>query len=118
MRNKPLVGISADRTMMGVHPSHVVGEKYIAAIVDGSQALAMLLPALGERQPAEDVLATVDGLFFTGSYSNVEPHRYGGHPSTPGTLHDAARDATTLPLMRAAIAPACRCWPSAGASRK
>jgi putative glutamine amidotransferase len=104
MRNKPLVGISADRTMMGVHPSHVVGEKYIAAIVDGSQALAMLLPALGERQPAEDVLATVDGLLFTGSYSNVEPHRYGGHTSTPGTLHDAARDATTLPLMRAAIA--------------
>ncbi|MGA9914116.1 gamma-glutamyl-gamma-aminobutyrate hydrolase family protein [Paraburkholderia sp.] len=104
MRNKPLVGISADRTMMGVHPSHVTGEKYIAAIVDGSQALAMLLPALGERQSTEDVLDAVDGLLFTGSYSNVEPHRYGGHPSAPGTLHDAARDATTLPLLRAAIA--------------
>jgi len=90
--------------MMGVHPSHVTGEKYIAAIVDGSQALAMLLPALGERQSTEDVLATVDGLLFTGSYSNVEPHRYGGHPSAPGTLHDAARDATTLPLLRAALA--------------
>ncbi|NKJ50460.1 gamma-glutamyl-gamma-aminobutyrate hydrolase [Burkholderia sp. SG-MS1] len=104
MRNKPLVGISADRTMLGAHLSHVVGEKYIAAIVDGSQALAMLLPALGERQSAEDVLPIVDGLLFTGSYSNVEPHRYGGHPSAPGTLHDAARDATTLPLMRAALA--------------
>jgi putative glutamine amidotransferase len=104
MRNKPLVGISADRTMMGAHPSHTVGEKYIAAIVDGSQALAMLLPALGERQSIEDVLTTVDGLLFTGSYSNVEPHRYGGHASAPGTLHDAARDATTLPLLQAAIA--------------
>jgi putative glutamine amidotransferase len=104
MRNKPLVGISADRTMMGVHPSHVTGEKYIAAIVDGSQALAMLLPALGERQSTADVLDAVDGLLFTGSYSNVEPHHYGGHPSAPGTLHDAARDATTLPLLRAAIA--------------
>jgi putative glutamine amidotransferase len=90
--------------MMGVHPSHTVGEKYIAAIVDGSQALAMLLPALGERQPVDDVLAAVDGLLFTGSYSNVEPHHYSGHPSAPGTLHDAARDATTLPLLRAAIA--------------
>ena len=90
--------------MMGVHPSHTVGEKYIAAIVDGSQALAMLLPALGERQSIEDVLATVDGLLFTGSYSNVEPQRYGGHASAPGTLHDAARDATTLPLLQAAIA--------------
>jgi putative glutamine amidotransferase len=104
MRSKPLIGISADRTMLGAHPSHVVGEKYIAAIVDGSQALAMLLPAFGARQSIDDVLATVDGLLLTGSYSNVEPHRYGGQPSAPGTLHDAARDATTLPLLRAAIA--------------
>ena len=103
MRTRPLVGISADKTMMGVHPSHTVGEKYIAAVVDGSQALAMLLPALGNRQAAADILATVDGLLFTGSYSNVEPHRYGGDASVPGTLHDAARDATTLPLLAAVI---------------
>lgn len=104
MPNKPLVGISADRTMMGVHPSHVVGEKYIDAIVDGSHALAMLLPALGARQSSDEVLSVIDGLLLTGSYSNIEPHRYGGHESEHGTLHDAARDATTLPLLRAAIA--------------
>jgi putative glutamine amidotransferase len=63
----------------------------------------MLLPALGNRQSSAAILAAVDGLLFTGSYSNVEPHHYGGHASAPGTLHDAARDATTLPLMRAAI---------------
>ena len=103
MRTRPLVGISADRKMTGVHPSHTVGEKYIAAVVDGSHALAMLLPALGNRQAAAEILATVDGLLFTGSYSNVEPHHYGGEPSVPGTLHDAARDATTLPLLAAAI---------------
>jgi len=103
MRTKPLVAITADRTTIGLHPSHVVGEKYIAAIVDGSQALAMLLPAFGERQAAQDVLAAVDGLLFTGSYSNVEPHRYGGEPHEAGTLYDTARDSTTLPLLRAAI---------------
>jgi putative glutamine amidotransferase len=103
MRNKPIVGVTADRTMMGAHPSHVTGEKYITAIVDGSQTLAMLLPALGAKQAVEDVLAAVDGLLFTGAYSNVEPHHYRGEPSEAGTLHDAARDATTLPLMRAAI---------------
>ncbi|HEX3378600.1 MAG TPA: gamma-glutamyl-gamma-aminobutyrate hydrolase family protein [Paraburkholderia sp.] len=102
MRNKPIVAITADKTMLGAHPSHVVGEKYIAAIVDGSRALAMLLPAFGERQCVDDVLASVDGLLLTGSYSNVEPHRYGGASSEPSTLHDAARDATTLPLIRAA----------------
>src|SRR5690349_4989828 len=103
MQMKPLVGVTADRTMMGPHPSHVAGEKYLAAVVDGAQALAMLLPALGDRQAPDDLFAHIDGLLFTGSYSNVEPHRYGGHASAPGTLHDAARDATTLPLMRAAI---------------
>ncbi|MDE1182623.1 gamma-glutamyl-gamma-aminobutyrate hydrolase family protein [Paraburkholderia sp.] len=103
MPSKPLVGVSADRNMMGAHPSHVVGEKYLAAVVDGASALAFVLPALGELQASADILAAVDGLLFTGSYSNVEPHRYGGHPSAAGTLHDAARDATTLPLMRAAI---------------
>lgn len=103
MQMKALVGVSADRTMMGAHTSHVAGEKYIAAVTEGAQALAVVLPALGERQLPQDMLAHLDGLLFTGSYSNVEPHRYGGHASAPGTLHDAARDATTLPLMRAAI---------------
>ena len=40
---------------------------------------------------------------FTGSPSNVEPHLYQGAPSMPGTDHDPRRDATTLPLIRAAI---------------
>jgi putative glutamine amidotransferase len=103
MQTKPLVGVTADRTTIGVHPSHVAGEKYLTAVVDGAHALAVMLPALGCRQRTADILAAVDGLLFTGSYSNVEPHRYNGPPSAPGTLHDAARDATTLPLLRAAI---------------
>ncbi|TES61645.1 gamma-glutamyl-gamma-aminobutyrate hydrolase family protein [Burkholderia cepacia] len=103
-RRKPLVGITADHTQIGPHASHTVGDKYVAAIVDGAQALAMVLPALGERQSVDDILDAVDGLLFTGSYSNVEPHLYGGEPSAPGTKHDSARDATTLPLLRAAIA--------------
>ncbi|SEE00389.1 gamma-glutamyl-gamma-aminobutyrate hydrolase family protein [Paraburkholderia caballeronis] len=102
MQTTPLVGVTADRTVIGAHASHVAGEKYLAAVTDGAHALAFVLPALGERQPVANVLAAVDGLLFTGSYSNVEPHRYGGAPGEP-TLHDPHRDATTLPLLRAAI---------------
>ncbi|WP_153101969.1 gamma-glutamyl-gamma-aminobutyrate hydrolase family protein [Paraburkholderia hayleyella] len=101
---KPLVGISADRTLIGPHPTHAAGEKYLAAVVEGAQALALIVPALGEQQDTAALLETFDGLLFTGSYSNVEPHHYRGAASAPGTLHDPARDATTLPLMRAAIA--------------
>jgi hypothetical protein len=28
---------------------------------------------------------------FTGSYSNIEPHRSGGTASVPGTQHEACR---------------------------
>ncbi|WP_179403302.1 gamma-glutamyl-gamma-aminobutyrate hydrolase family protein [Burkholderia guangdongensis] len=104
MKQRPLVGITADLTQIDAYRSHTCGEKYVTAIAESANAFAVVLPALGERQSIADVLGTVDGLLFTGSYSNVEPHHYGGAPSAPGTAHDAARDATTLPLLRAAIA--------------
>jgi len=99
----PVVAVTADCAMHGGHPAHVAGEKYLAALVDGAGVLAFVLPALGARQRVDAILSTVDGLLFTGSHSNIEPHRYGGPASVPGTLHDPARDATALPLMRAAI---------------
>ncbi|HEX7684926.1 MAG TPA: gamma-glutamyl-gamma-aminobutyrate hydrolase family protein [Trinickia sp.] len=103
MLSKPLVGITADSTETGSHRAHVVVDKYISAVVEGADALALVVPALGAMQSSAALVDALDGLVFTGSLSNVEPHHYGGAPSTPGTLHDRARDATTLPLMRAAI---------------
>ncbi|MGH8129563.1 MAG: gamma-glutamyl-gamma-aminobutyrate hydrolase family protein [Steroidobacteraceae bacterium] len=79
-----------------------MGEKYIAAVVQAADAVPVLVPALGERYLRE-WLASFDGILFTGSPSNVEPHRYQGPRSTPGTLHDPERDATTLPMITGAI---------------
>ena len=103
MCSKPVIGVPADRRLIDPHPFHVVGEKYLTALSDAADALPLMIPALGERIDMRRVLATVDGLLFTGSPSNVEPHRYGGEPSLPGTLHDPHRDETTLPLIRAAL---------------
>jgi len=109
----PVVGIPCDAFERGVYPSHGVGEKYIDAVGHGAGVLPILLPCLEEGKdlralsahvdPAQ-LLDMLDGVFFTGSPSNVEPHHYGGAPSAPGTLHDPQRDATTLPLLRLAIA--------------
>ncbi len=99
----PVVGLPAC-TRMGEHsPFHGVGSKYVNAVAEGAGALPVLLPALGERYPVEAACEALDGILFTGSPSNVEPQFYGGPASEPGTVHDAARDATTLPLIRAAI---------------
>ena len=90
--------------MIGSQPFHAVGEKYARALLDAAGALPVLIPALAEELGFEELIARLDGLLFTGSPSNVEPHHYAGPPSTPGTLHDPARDATTLPLIRKAVA--------------
>lgn len=90
--------------MIGAHAFHAVGEKYIAAIVDAADCLPLLVPVLETPLDVTEVLARVDGIFFTGSPSNVEPHRYGGPASVEGTLHDPHRDATTLMLIPRALA--------------
>ena len=101
---RPLIGIPADRRMVGHHPFHMVGEKYARAVIDAAAAAPVLIPSLAEELGFEELLERLDGLLFTGSPSNVEPRHYEGPPSAPGTLHDPARDATTLPLIRKAVA--------------
>jgi putative glutamine amidotransferase len=100
---RPVIGISADQRMIGPHPFHAVGDKYVHAVVEAADAIPVLIPALGERLGFDELLAHLDGILFTGSPSNVEPYRYNGNPSIAGTLHDAARDATTLALIPRAI---------------
>lgn len=82
----------------------MVGEKYIDAIAVGARALPMLVPSLDPALDLEELIQACDGILFTGSPSNIEPHHYGGPASAPGTLHDPSRDATTLPLIPRAIA--------------
>lgn len=100
---RPVIGIPADRRIIGAHPFHAVGEKYIRAIAEAAGAMPLLIPALADLIDSEEVLDRVDGILFTGSPSNVEPHHYAGPPSAPGTLHDPHRDATTLPLIPRAV---------------
>jgi putative glutamine amidotransferase len=102
-RKRPVIGLPADRRVIGHHPFHAVGHKYVQAVVEVADAVPLLVPALGDLLSVDEVLDVVDGLVFTGSPSNVEPLHYSGPASLPGTLHDADRDATTLPLIPTAI---------------
>ena len=100
-KRKPLIGVSACRKQIDPHPFNVVGEKYIDSVVDGADAMAMMIPPLGRRLDIEELLGRVDGLLLTGSPSNIEPQHYGGNNSVPP--HDPHRDATTLKLLRRAV---------------
>jgi putative glutamine amidotransferase len=103
-QRKPVVGIPSDHRMVGKHPFHMVGEKYIAAVRDGAGAIPLLIPVLANPIPPEELIASVDGFLFTGSLSNVAPKHYGGAAPRDGVLQDERRDDTTLPLLKAAIA--------------
>ncbi len=105
--------IPCDHRTLGNHPFHIVGEKYIAAVHDGTDALAFLLPVLEPPFDPDDVLFKADGLLLTGSPSNIAPHRYGGAPAREGVLLDERRDAVDArshrPRARARGADACLC---------
>lgn len=103
----PLIGLPADRKLLGPHPFSAVGEKYLRAAIDASGGLPLIIPALSPPLPAEPALRTyldmVDGLLLTGSHSNLEPHHYGQTPAPGDDLRDTARDANALALIPMAL---------------
>jgi putative glutamine amidotransferase len=103
-QHKPLIGIPADRKLLGHHYFHCVGEKYLKAVIDGANAVPVVIPSLGSMAQLDSLIAQLDGVLLPGSPSHVEPHHYGGDPSPPGTPHDPQRDATTLPLIPKIVA--------------
>jgi putative glutamine amidotransferase len=103
MSLRPVIGVPACRKGILGQPFHVVGEKYLQALIDGADAMPLIVPVMAEHLDIDEILGQVDGVFLTGSISNVEPHHYNGEPSEPGTLHDPHRDAATLPLTRRAL---------------
>ncbi len=100
----PVVAVTTDLKNLGGHPTFAVAKKYVDPVLPLAGALPLLLPSLGAQLPIDTLLDTIDGLVLTGSPSNIEPHHYNQSLSNPDSPADPDRDATTLPLIRAAIA--------------
>ena len=101
--SRPVVGLVCDHRMVEDLPYHMANEKYLTALYDGVGALPLLIPALDPPLALPDILASVDGFLFSGSPSNVSPRHYGGEIPREDVLQDERRDATALPLLRAAV---------------
>ncbi len=102
MSRKPLVLVTSCNRMLGDHPFHVAGRKYVDAV-----RLAGALPLIAPPfEPAEldALLEQVDGVLVTGSPSNVHPSHFGEALHDPALPLDPERDAWTLPLVRKVLA--------------
>ncbi len=101
---RPIVLLPACVKGIDEVPFHVVGDKYVRAVALSVQATPLTIPALGPEVDIPGLLSCADGLMLTGSPSNVHPDRYGAAPSPEAEPYDRERDATTLPLIAAALA--------------
>ncbi|MEO6353575.1 MAG: gamma-glutamyl-gamma-aminobutyrate hydrolase family protein [Burkholderiaceae bacterium] len=99
----PLVIVPACTLQQGAHPYYVAQTKYVDAVLTGAACLPLILPALGARIDWDTLLSAVDGVMLTGSPSNVHPSHFGQIVFDPALPLDPARDATSLPLIRAAL---------------
>lgn len=97
-----LILVTADVREDGGYIWHAALQPYLTALTEIGAA-PLILPSLGEAIDLEELLPRIDGVLVTGSRSNVHPAHYGVEPSERHEPYDAARDATTLPLIRLAV---------------
>lgn len=101
MHNPTLVGIPACTKLISGYIQHATPARYGQALMHGSNAMPVLIPPEGgDMLP---LLDRVDGIMFNGSPSNVMPTCYGADYDATPDAHDVERDATTIPLIRAAL---------------
>jgi putative glutamine amidotransferase len=99
---KPVVLVPACNRVLGEHPFHVAGKKYLDAVrLAGCQPL--IVPSAEEAE-LDALLDLADGVLLTGSPSNVHPSHFGEDVHNPALPLDPLRDSWTLPLIRKVIA--------------
>ena len=101
----PLVGVAATYSTDNPNkfPLHTTSDKYLRSVIDGSGAVPVSIPALGDMLDVARIADSLDGLLLPGGRANIEPHHYGGPAFPDEEFIDPGRDATVLPLIRACI---------------
>ncbi len=100
----PLIAVTSDIKTFENYTWHAAPQQYLDAAARGAGVTPLIVPSLGDGIDLESILAGVDGLLVTGSRSNVHPALYGVEPSQSHEPYDHSRDATSLPLIRLALA--------------
>lgn len=102
-KSRPLIAVTSDVRDLDNTNWHATPVQYIAAAVDIAELTPVLVPNIRDKIDYDALFAAVHGLLVTGAKSNVQPALYGKPDNEEQGPFDPDRDATTLPLIRAAL---------------
>lgn len=100
----PIIGIPANvrniKPKTESHVYHGVAQSFMAPLLDHLGFQPMIIPASSTPYDNNRLLDILDGVLLTGADYNIHPSRYGAEVEGEQQF-DPARDAVTLPLIRA-----------------
>jgi putative glutamine amidotransferase len=101
---RPIVGIIGNSYLLNdQYPAHAGGTMNSQAISEVTGAMPLLIPADPRFVSVDELLSNFAGFLFTGGRPNVHPEEYGEPETEAHGAFDRARDAITLPLIRACV---------------
>jgi len=99
---RPIVGIIGNSHMItDTYHVHASGYHSSCAVSKAAGCIPFIVPTDPELVSVDDLLEACDGFLFTGGRPNVHPEEYGHEATEAHGTFDRARDAITLPLIRA-----------------
>ncbi|MFY0621387.1 MAG: gamma-glutamyl-gamma-aminobutyrate hydrolase family protein [Pelagimonas sp.] len=102
--SRPVVGIISNSYLVNdSYPVHAGGTMTSEAVASVCDCLPLLIPADPRFVSVEELLEACDGFLLTGGRPNVHPEEYGESYTEAHGDMDRARDAITLPLVRACV---------------
>ncbi|MEP5152202.1 gamma-glutamyl-gamma-aminobutyrate hydrolase family protein [Planktotalea sp.] len=101
---RPTVGIILNQHLLNdQYEVHAGGRMNTAAISEVSKCMPLLIAADPRFVSVEELMEQCDGFLLTGARPNVHPEEYGESETSAHGEFDRARDAITLPLVRACV---------------
>ena len=101
---RPKIGIIGNSYLMNdQYPTHAGGTMNSDAVANVAGCLPLLIPTDPRFVSVEELLEGFDGFLLTGGRPNVHPSEYGEDATAAHGDFDRARDAITLPLVRACV---------------
>ncbi|MFW5641521.1 MAG: gamma-glutamyl-gamma-aminobutyrate hydrolase family protein [Roseicyclus sp.] len=101
---RPVIGIIGNHHLINdQYSTHAGGTMNSEAVAEVADCMPLLIPSDPRFVRTEELLERFDGFLFTGGRPNVHPAEYGEDETEAHGAFDRARDAVTLPLIRACV---------------